>query len=113
MPACCCFPGSTPGSVDLTPPPPFLREMHRRFPAADLVCAWGEKGAWALGRDGRESCCPAIPLAEVVDTVGAGDVFNAGIIDGLLRGLGLDKALEQATALAGKKCGQYGLDNLA
>jgi len=48
----------------------------------------------------------------VVDTLGAGDVFNAGLIHQLAQGHGLDIALIEASRLAGKKCGVYGLGNL-
>ena len=50
--------------------------------------------------------------AQVRDTLGAGDVFNAAIIDGFLRGLGLEPQLARATALAGHKCGRPGLSGL-
>ncbi|WP_217161034.1 PfkB family carbohydrate kinase [Thiocystis violascens] len=48
----------------------------------------------------------------VVDTLGAGDCFNAGVIDGLLRGLPPGEAVARAVRLAGYKCGRYGLDGL-
>lgn len=35
----------------------------------------------------------------VVDTVGAGDAFTAGLLDALLRGLPLDRVLRRANAL--------------
>ena len=50
--------------------------------------------------------------AQVRDTLGAGDVFNAALIDGLLWGLGLEPLLARATALAGHKCGRSGLAGL-
>jgi 2-dehydro-3-deoxygluconokinase len=36
---------------------------------------------------------PAIPVAKVIDTVGAGDGFNAGFIAGLVKGMTLQEAL--------------------
>lgn len=50
--------------------------------------------------------------AQVSDTLGAGDVFNAALIDGLLLGLALEPLLARATALAGHKCGRPGLSGL-
>jgi ketohexokinase len=49
----------------------------------------------------------------VVDTLGAGDVFNAGVIDARLRGLAAERAVEWACRVAGYKCGVRGLDQLA
>jgi ketohexokinase len=43
-----------------------------------------------------------------VDTLGAGDTFNAGIIDSLCRQPDLTIALNHACQLAGKKCGPVG-----
>lgn len=92
---------------------PFLASLHERGTRAQLVCAWGELGAFALDTQGNRLHAAAHPPAQVVDTLGAGDVFNAGIIDALVRGSDLAAALDDATRLAGKKCGIYGLDGLA
>lgn len=89
-----------------------LQALHPRCPDAKLICAWGEAGAWALDRSG-EYHSPAFPPARLVDTLGAGDTFNAGVIDALLRGLDLGPALERACHLAGRKCGYAGLDFLS
>lgn len=94
-------------------PAPFLRDMRALAPHADLVLAWGEAGAWALGRDNHLVHSPAFSPPRVVDTLGAGDAFNAGIIDGLLRGATLADALTAACRLAGKKCSVEGLNFLA
>ena len=47
-----------------------------------VVVTRGEQGASAFLRDGRRIDVTA-PKVEVVDTVGAGDAFMAGLIDGL------------------------------
>jgi ketohexokinase len=94
-------------------PQGLLRAVRTRVPDATLVCAWGEAGASALSPTGAWLESPAFPPAEVLDTVGAGDVFNAGCIDGLVRGLPLAEVLVAACRLAGAKCGQVGLEGLA
>jgi len=48
----------------------------------------------------------------VVDTLGAGDVFNAAVIDQLSKGASLQRILEAACRLAGRKCGQWGFGGL-
>ena len=90
----------------------FLRTMQQQVPHARLVCAWGEQGGYALETDGHFWHSPAYPPSRVVDTLGAGDTFNAGIIDSLCRQQDLATALDQACQLAGKKCGQVGFNNL-
>ncbi len=90
----------------------FLTSMRATGTTAQLICAWGESGAFGVDTQGNGYHAPAHPPARVVDTLGAGDVFNAGIIDALVQGKGLEAALHDATLLAGKKCGIYGLDGL-
>jgi ketohexokinase len=90
----------------------FLRTMRQLAPKAHLLCTWGAKGAYALDTDGTIIYCPAYPPPQVVDTLGAGDTFNAGIIDCLCNQPDLATALNHACKLAGKKCGQLGLSIL-
>lgn len=91
---------------------PFLLQMREQAPRADLIVTWGKEGAYGLDHRGENHHSPAFPPAEVKDTLGAGDTFNAGLIDGRLRGLGLAETLSRACQLAGTKCGQVGLDGL-
>lgn len=95
-----------------TQPQAFLRAMRERAPHAELVCTWGADGAHALTPDGRLLHSPAFPPSQVVDTLGAGDSFNAGYIHARLRSGDIRHGLEQACRLAGRKCGQRGFDGL-
>jgi ketohexokinase len=97
------------GSHDL---PSFLQRMSALKLDAMISCTWGDKGASAIDSEGQRFHAPAFAPPLMVDTLGAGDTFNAGIIDQLLRGHTLELALIEASRLAGKKCGRYGLKNL-
>lgn len=88
--------------------PALLASLRAHAPGALITCTWGEHGAWAQEPDGRLHHCPAEAPSKVVDTVGAGDVFNAGMIHALARGLGTAAALREATRLAGRKVGGLG-----
>lgn len=93
-------------------PSVFLREMHARLPGVVLVCSWGEQGAYGVAQDGQTYFAAAYVPNGIVDTRGAGDTFNAGMIDALLRHQDLAEALRWSCQLAGKKCGIEGLENL-
>lgn len=77
----------------------FAAEPSAYFAAAsDLqrICITrGPEGAELFEREGRQWRVGATAV-EVVDTVGAGDAFTAGLIDALARGLDEQAALETA-----------------
>ncbi len=77
-----------------------LQTLHDRHPGQRFSCTWGAAGAWHCDRDGRIVHTPAMPLAKVVDSIGAGDTFNAGVIDGLVRGRSLADAVAHGVELA-------------
>lgn len=79
---------------------------------AVLFAAWGDAGGWLDEAETGQLHLPVNPPARLVDTLAAGDVFNAGLIDALVRGLTPRQALERANRLAGCKCGRQGLDGL-
>ncbi|XP_076671579.1 ketohexokinase [Andrena cerasifolii] len=47
---------------------------------ATLICAWGDRGAMARTPDNVTVQSPAFPPQRVVDTLGAGDTFNAAVL---------------------------------
>lgn len=90
--------------------PDFLHLMHQKLPNAQLFCAWGEQGAYAIDSDGQLFHVPAYIPPNVVDTLGAGDTFNAGIIHSLCQNRSIEQSLHTACYLAGIKCGQMGFE---
>jgi len=74
-----------------------------------LFCAWGKEGAWGIDQTGI-FYSPAILVDTVIDTTGAGDVFNAGVINNMLEGKNIQDTLTSACALAALKCAQQGFD---
>ncbi|XP_005576380.1 ketohexokinase isoform X3 [Macaca fascicularis] len=90
-----------------------LRGLYGRVrKGAVLVCAWAEEGADALGPDGKLIHSDAFPPPRVVDTLGAGDTFNASVIFSLSQGRSVQEALRFGCQVAGKKCGQQGFDGI-
>lgn len=89
--------------------------LHQRAAECDpelCLLPWGAEGAYGLARGGEVVFAPAHRPAAIVDSIGAGDVFNAAAIDGLLRGLSLPELLSHANRIAGHKCGRRGFDGL-
>ncbi|CAO0797526.1 unnamed protein product [Mucor circinelloides] len=90
--------------------------QQRLKPSAIAFCTDGSKGASALDNKTKQISQAMPPTIEkVIDTVGAGDTFNAGIILYLSRhkSFQIANALEFACNLATRKVAQQGFDHLA
>jgi sugar/nucleoside kinase (ribokinase family) len=72
-----------------------------------LVVTRSEKGAVALS-DGERAEVPAEPVAEVIDTTGAGDLFAAGFLFGHVRGESLERCLHLGAICAAEIISHYG-----
>lgn len=71
-----------------------VRTLAQMGPTA--IVKVGGSGVIACQRD-ELLHCPALPIAEVVDTTGAGDAFDAGFIYGTLKGYSLFESLRCGT----------------
>lgn len=90
----------------------FLQHMQHQAPQATHVCSWGEHGAFGIEPNGKLQHSPAFVPAKVVDTIGAGDTFNAALIHARLSRQNLTDSLRSACQLAGQKVGQTGFHGL-
>lgn len=72
---------------------------------------WGAEGAYGW-HNGKVMFVPATKINHVVDSLGAGDTFNAGMIHSLVTDNSLQNSLQFASQLAAEKCQQYGFENL-
>ncbi len=93
------FPCRLMGEVDLELS---LRRMQSRFGCRLTAATLGEGGVMAW--DGRRIYTTPAYLVPVVDTTGAGDIFHAGVIHGLLQGWPLERQLDFACAAAALNC---------
>jgi fructokinase len=79
-----------------------------QYGLALAVITLGPGGAVAVEPGGRVTRVPGFPT-EVVDTVGAGDTFMAGFLDGHVKlQLGLEGSLERGAAAASIVCSRRG-----
>ncbi|KAM9018212.1 ketohexokinase isoform 1-T1 [Ara ararauna] len=93
--------------------PEALQGLRSRVqPGATLICAWAEKGADAIGPGGELVHSDAFPPETLVDTLGAGDTFNAAVIFSLSAGKSLQDAITFGCRIAGRKCGIQGFDGI-
>ncbi|KKW67162.1 2-dehydro-3-deoxygluconokinase [Lampropedia cohaerens] len=96
------LPGRAEGEVLLgTRDPQAIARHYLQAGAQRVVVKLGPQGAW--WQDASEGgIAEAIPVAHVVDTVGAGDGFAVGVISALLEGLGLPQAAARGNAIGAR-----------
>ena len=85
--------GAHPGTA-----PETLAERLLALGPSQVVLKLGPLGALALERGEDPVRSPGLPVAAIVDPVGAGDAFCAGFIDARLDGLDLADSLARANA---------------
>jgi sulfofructose kinase len=83
-----------------------LRQMQRRYGCRLAAATLGENGV--LAWDGKQLLNIAAYSVPVVDTTGAGDIFHAGFIYGLLQNWPLERQLDFACAAAALNCTAVG-----
>ena len=97
------IPGQLTGKSDLRES---LMATRQQFGCRLTAATLGQDGV--LAWDGHDFCYRPAYRVEVVDTTGAGDIFHAGFIYGLLQGSPLAQTLEFACAAAALNCTAVG-----
>ena len=83
-----------------------LRRMQSRYGCRLTAATLGQDGV--LAWDGKQLLHSAAYRVPVVDTTGAGDIFHAGFIYGLLHDWPLDRQLDFSCAAAAMNCMAHG-----
>jgi len=83
-----------------------LPQVHRRYACRLTAATLGHEGV--LAWDGEHFHYAPAYRVDAVDTTGAGDIFHAGFIYGLLQGWPLQRQLEFACAAAALNCAAVG-----
>jgi sulfofructose kinase len=97
------IPGRLVGESDLRRA---LRIARDQFGCVLTAATLGEEGV--LAWDGAQFHYAAAYCVHVVDSIGAGDIFHAGFIYGLLQGWPLQRQLDFACAAAALNCSAVG-----
>jgi sugar/nucleoside kinase (ribokinase family) len=77
-----------------------------------LLVTDGDRGSWCwYGNDkdsGRVSHIPTVPMEDIVDPTGSGDVYGAAFFISRLRGQSIERSMIAATHFAGYNCAHSG-----
>ncbi len=84
-----------------------LRDLHDHGGFSFTAITVGAEGVYALLED-EVVHFPAMPLSRVVDTTGAGDMFHAGFVYGLLQDCQVEQSLAWGIVCAGVSCTYMG-----
>jgi sugar/nucleoside kinase (ribokinase family) len=82
-----------------------VREVRGR--TSVMALTRGSRGSVLIG-NGEVVEVPAAPVSEVIDTTGAGDLYAAGVLYALTRGLSLGECGRHGSLAAAEVIGHYG-----
>jgi len=81
--------------------PEAIADFYLERGAERVVVKLGPRGAFYASAAGR-GIVAGVPVARIVDTVGAGDGFAVGVISGLLEGLAFPDAVARGNAIGAR-----------
>jgi ketohexokinase len=87
-----------------------VQHIRRINPRLNIVCTLGQSGSIASDASGNIITTEAQQVSSVVDSIGAGDCFIAGLISQLAQDQNLPAALSYANQLAANKIKQQGMN---
>lgn len=79
--------------------PEKIARAYHEMGVQEVIVKLGAKGAYYSEKEGENDVAPAFPVEKIVDTVGAGDGFAAGVISALCEGLTLREAAERGNVV--------------
>lgn len=79
--------------------PEGIAAFYHRLGVKNVVVKLGGDGAFWSVKDSVSGYAPGVPVEKIVDTVGAGDGFAAGVISALAEGLSLAEAARRGNAM--------------
>ncbi|MDH5517622.1 MAG: PfkB family carbohydrate kinase [Gammaproteobacteria bacterium] len=93
-----------------TDPLRFLNTLRQTLTDKTLILAWADQGSYGCTDGSVVHHEAAQRPTNITDTLGAGDTFNAAVIDSILDGCSLQKTLSKANRLAACKIAISGFD---
>ncbi len=85
-----------------TAPDDIGRALQERG-ARHVVLKLGVRGVWSFSPEGKVFC-PAFPIREEIDPIGAGDGFDAGFLSGIREGRPIEECLARGAACGALVC---------
>lgn len=79
--------------------PEGIAAFYHRLGVKNVVVKLGGEGAFWSVKEGASGYAPGVQVERIVDTVGAGDGFAAGVISALCEGLSLEEAARRGNAI--------------
>ena len=79
--------------------PEEIADFYLEHGSKIVIVKLGKTGAYYKKKDGVQGTVPGYKPEKIVDTVGAGDAFAAGVVTGLLEKLSLDEAVARGNAM--------------